>query len=221
MGCAVAVAAAARPARAAGDMAGADDPDAPTVGVSIDKTEAHVGDRLTLTVSAVAKAGIAVMLPAKLDTRQARDPRPQRRRQSRARSRRRAPLAPLRPRRRRLRDRRDRGAGARGHLSLCRRAQVRSVETEPLTRQRAAAGRGRRAAPRAAARAAAALGVGRGPARRARAQVGRHRARRRDRASDRGAAHPARVARRARRPRPRRRWPTCRGARPTPSPSRS
>jgi oxygen tolerance protein BatD len=52
----------------AADMAeAADDPDAPTVGVSVDKTEAHVGDRLTLTVSAVAKAGIAVMLPAKLD----------------------------------------------------------------------------------------------------------------------------------------------------------
>lgn len=57
---------------ALGSAAGAsdmgDDPDAPTVGVSIDKSEAHVGDRLTLTVSAVAKAGIAVMLPAKLDT---------------------------------------------------------------------------------------------------------------------------------------------------------
>ncbi|HEY2743424.1 MAG TPA: BatD family protein [Polyangia bacterium] len=50
------------------DMAHAEDPEAPTVGVSIDKTEAHVGDRLTLTVSAVAKSGIAVMLPAKLDT---------------------------------------------------------------------------------------------------------------------------------------------------------
>lgn len=60
--------AAAPAAWAAGDMAGADDPEAPTVGVSIDKTEAHVGDRLTLTVSAVAKAGIAVMLPPKLDT---------------------------------------------------------------------------------------------------------------------------------------------------------
>jgi hypothetical protein len=56
------------PAAHAADMAGVEDPDAPTVGVSIDKTEAHVGDRLTLTVSAVAKSGIAVMLPAKLDT---------------------------------------------------------------------------------------------------------------------------------------------------------
>lgn len=44
-----------------------DDPDAPTVGASLDKAEAHVGDRLVLTVSAVAKAGIAVTLPAKLD----------------------------------------------------------------------------------------------------------------------------------------------------------
>src|SRR5260370_711791 len=45
----------------------ADDPDAPTVGASLDKSEAHVGDRLILTVSAVAKAGIAVTLPQKLD----------------------------------------------------------------------------------------------------------------------------------------------------------
>ena len=68
----IGVLAAAAPAWAdAADLANApaaDDPDAPTVGVSIDKTEAHVGDRLTLTVSAVAKSGIAVVLPAKLDT---------------------------------------------------------------------------------------------------------------------------------------------------------
>jgi hypothetical protein len=43
------------------------DADAPTVGASLDKSEAHVGDRLTLTISAVAKAGIAVTLPGKLD----------------------------------------------------------------------------------------------------------------------------------------------------------
>jgi hypothetical protein len=43
------------------------DQDAPTVGASLDKSQAHVGDRLTLTVSAVAKAGVAVTLPAKLD----------------------------------------------------------------------------------------------------------------------------------------------------------
>jgi hypothetical protein len=35
--------------------------------VSLDKSEAHVGDRLTLTVSAVARAGVAVTLPQKLD----------------------------------------------------------------------------------------------------------------------------------------------------------
>ncbi|MDB4970021.1 MAG: hypothetical protein JWN44_5710 [Myxococcales bacterium] len=51
---------------AAPDLGGEDD-DAPTVGASLDKAEAHVGDRLTLTVSAVAKAGIAVTLPAKLE----------------------------------------------------------------------------------------------------------------------------------------------------------
>jgi hypothetical protein len=56
------------PAAWAADLAGVEDPDAPTVGVSIDKTEAHVGDRLTLTISAVAKSGVAVMLPAKVDT---------------------------------------------------------------------------------------------------------------------------------------------------------
>jgi hypothetical protein len=45
----------------------ADEVDAPTVGASVDKSEAHVGDRLTLTVNAVAKSGIAVMLPPKID----------------------------------------------------------------------------------------------------------------------------------------------------------
>src|SRR5437763_13249243 len=54
-------------AHAAPDMSDAEDPDAPTVGASLDKAEAHVGDRLTLTVSAVAKAGVAVTLPSKLD----------------------------------------------------------------------------------------------------------------------------------------------------------
>jgi hypothetical protein len=56
----------AAPEPAAAPTAQADS-DAPTVGASLDRTEAHVGDRLTLTVSAVAKAGIAVTLPAKLD----------------------------------------------------------------------------------------------------------------------------------------------------------
>src|SRR4051794_4915392 len=50
--------------KAAGPVA---DADAPTVGVSLDKSEAHVGDRLTLTVSAVGRRGVAVTLPAKLD----------------------------------------------------------------------------------------------------------------------------------------------------------
>lgn len=42
------------------------DPEAPTVAASIDRTEAHVGDQLTLTVTAVARAAIAetVRLPA-------------------------------------------------------------------------------------------------------------------------------------------------------------
>jgi hypothetical protein len=44
-----------------------EDPDAPTVGASIDRAEGNVGDRLTLTVSAVAKAGIPITLPGKLD----------------------------------------------------------------------------------------------------------------------------------------------------------
>jgi hypothetical protein len=55
---------------AAPDLGGAEaveDPNAPTVGVSLDRSEAHVGDRLTLTVSAVARAGVAVTLPQKLD----------------------------------------------------------------------------------------------------------------------------------------------------------
>jgi hypothetical protein len=42
------------------------DPDAPTVGASLDKIEVLVGDRVNLTLSAVARAGIAVTLPAKL-----------------------------------------------------------------------------------------------------------------------------------------------------------
>jgi hypothetical protein len=50
-----------------GGAASEADADAPTVGVSLDRTEAFVGDRLTLTVSAVAKAGVAVRLPSKLE----------------------------------------------------------------------------------------------------------------------------------------------------------
>lgn len=58
---------AAGPAAGGGGAAAAADPDAPTVGASLDRTEAHLGDRLTLTVSAVAKAGVAITLPQKLD----------------------------------------------------------------------------------------------------------------------------------------------------------
>jgi len=43
------------------------DPDAPTVGASLDKSEAYVGDRLALTITAIARAGIAVTLSQKLE----------------------------------------------------------------------------------------------------------------------------------------------------------
>ncbi len=45
------------------------DEEAPRVGASLDRTEAHVGDRLTLTVSAIARGNLAktVRLPLKLD----------------------------------------------------------------------------------------------------------------------------------------------------------
>lgn len=52
---------------AAGDVPRTEPEDAPTVGASLDRAEAHVGDRLTLTVTAVARPGIAVTLPSKLD----------------------------------------------------------------------------------------------------------------------------------------------------------
>ena len=151
------------------------DPDAPTVGVSLDKTEAHVGDRLTLTVSAVAKAGIAVTLPPKLD------------------------LGKLELLDRNDGDKigRDLGDGRRSHRFVLGVAayetgelEVPSLEVTYLTpRGRGAHRRDRRrsrvnvrplvaadeAHPERAAGAAAALGVRRGSARDARAQVGRHR----------------------------------------------
>jgi hypothetical protein len=43
------------------------DPDVPTVGASLDHNEAYVGDRLALTITAIARAGINVSLPQKLD----------------------------------------------------------------------------------------------------------------------------------------------------------
>ncbi len=39
------------------------DPDAPTVGVSIDRSEAAIGDRLNLTISATSLEGVVVTLP--------------------------------------------------------------------------------------------------------------------------------------------------------------
>lgn len=49
------------------DLALPPDPDAPTVGASLDKAEAYVGDKLALTITAIARAGIAVNLPQKLE----------------------------------------------------------------------------------------------------------------------------------------------------------
>ncbi len=49
------------------DLALAPDPEAPTVGAALDKGEAYVGDRLALTVTAIARAGIIVNLPSKVD----------------------------------------------------------------------------------------------------------------------------------------------------------
>ncbi len=43
------------------------DPEAPSVGASLDRTEAFVGDKLTLTVTAIAHAGVVVSLPARID----------------------------------------------------------------------------------------------------------------------------------------------------------
>ncbi len=43
------------------------DPDAPTVGASVDRSEAYVGDRLALTITAIARSGQAVNLAQKLE----------------------------------------------------------------------------------------------------------------------------------------------------------
>src|SRR5207248_1436644 len=50
------------PAADAGTPAVAD-PDAPTVAARVDHAEAHVGDALTVTVTAVARRGVPVNLP--------------------------------------------------------------------------------------------------------------------------------------------------------------
>jgi BatD DUF11 like domain len=46
-----------------GATAAAVDPDAPTVTARVDKTEAHVGDPINLTITAIGRRGIAVNLP--------------------------------------------------------------------------------------------------------------------------------------------------------------
>jgi hypothetical protein len=50
-----------------GEVRAEPDADAPTAGASLDRNEAYVGDRLALTVTSIARAGIAVTLPQKLD----------------------------------------------------------------------------------------------------------------------------------------------------------
>ena len=51
----------------AGAPAAAADPDAPTVAARVDEATAHVGDAITLTVTAVARRGVPVNLPNVLD----------------------------------------------------------------------------------------------------------------------------------------------------------
>lgn len=47
----------------AGEAAATGDAQAPTVAASVDRTEAHVGDPITLTVTAVSRRGVPVNLP--------------------------------------------------------------------------------------------------------------------------------------------------------------
>ena len=47
----------------AGAAAAASDPDAPTVTARVDKTEAHVGDPINLTITAIGRRGVAMNLP--------------------------------------------------------------------------------------------------------------------------------------------------------------
>lgn len=51
----------------AGDLALPPDPDAPTVGVSINATTAAIGDKLTLIIAATSKEGVLVSLPNALE----------------------------------------------------------------------------------------------------------------------------------------------------------
>jgi hypothetical protein len=58
----------AKPARAAdGGVNATPDPDAPTVAARVDKAEAHVGDPITLTVTAVGRRTVPVNLPSTID----------------------------------------------------------------------------------------------------------------------------------------------------------
>ncbi|HXI58473.1 MAG TPA: hypothetical protein VNO55_20540, partial [Polyangia bacterium] len=43
------------------------DPDAPTVTARVDKSEAHVGDAITLAITAISRRGVPVNLPNTLD----------------------------------------------------------------------------------------------------------------------------------------------------------
>jgi len=52
------------PATDTGAAAAPPDPDAPTVTARVDKAEAHVGDAINLTVTAIGRRGVAVNLPS-------------------------------------------------------------------------------------------------------------------------------------------------------------
>jgi hypothetical protein len=54
----------APPDAGAAAAATAPDPDAPTVTARVDKAEAHVGDPIALTVTAIGRRGVAVNLPS-------------------------------------------------------------------------------------------------------------------------------------------------------------
>jgi hypothetical protein len=57
----------APPGTGAGEAAAPAGPDAPTVTATLDKSEVNVGDRVTLTITAIARPGITVTLPQKPD----------------------------------------------------------------------------------------------------------------------------------------------------------
>ena len=57
----------AAPAADAGAASVAADPDAPTVTARADKSEAHVGDPINLTITAIGRRGVAVNLPGTIE----------------------------------------------------------------------------------------------------------------------------------------------------------